>query len=195
MNPPDHDKSKWKLIQYTADWALYQSRSSSLCSISRRVDGDWELNDTGTLQEMQTKFERVSLPNGSGTIYVVNPANGQITAVSVATSQFAASQGGIGYDSFDEAFPQGQWSLKQVFATKAEIEYNLMVRDGVRSPNPPACVVTVWNDDDADFHWKIETEGQLQDQQEAFERFRAAMEYIKPAPVDPYASNPLFGRF
>ncbi len=195
MNPPDHDKTKWKIIQYTADWALYQSRSSSLCSLSRRVDGDWELNDTGTLQEMQDKFERVALPNGSGTIYVANPANGKISAVHVGGPAPTLPQGGIGYDSFDEAFPQEEWSLKQVFATEAEVEYNLIVQDGIRSLNPPACVVTVWNDENVDFHWKLETQGKLQDQQEAFERFRAALEYIKPAPVDPYASNPLYGRF
>lgn len=101
---------------------------------------------------------------------------------------------GVGYASFEKAYPPEKWEGVESFGTKADIEYHLLAETPIR-PNSPAAVITCWNEPDMGFHWKVETTGRLKDQQESLGRFRAAMEYIPPKPVDPYAENPRYGRF
>ncbi|QIG75727.1 hypothetical protein EVC20_156 [Rhizobium phage RHph_Y2_17_1] len=99
MNEPEYDKSIWTLDSHTDEYALLTlNKDAGRACVIRRVDGDWEANDSGTLDEMRRKFMRVT---------------GRLS--------------GIGCDSFDQAYPHDEWEQLDALSIH-DIEYFLWAR-------------------------------------------------------------------
>lgn len=85
---PDYDKTHHQLLSFTSEWAFFRSKSdSSLHTIAQRVDGDWELNDSGEYEEMMSKFMRMAFPTGTGTLNSVDGVSGRITQLQVSPAE------------------------------------------------------------------------------------------------------------
>ncbi|AGC36162.1 hypothetical protein B7L88_gp126 [Rhizobium phage RHEph10] len=104
-------------------------------------------------------------------------------------------QKGIGYDSFDKAFPHAEWEQLDAFTTKNDIGYTLWRMRGVRGPNPPAFSSSSHLDIDGDLAWQQVHKGNLWRVQESWDRAKANLAYVPPPKVDEYAAHPNFGRF
>lgn len=99
MIEPDYNKSIWTLDSYTGEYALLTlNKDAGRACVIRCVDGDWEANDSGTLDEMRRKFMRVT---------------GRLC--------------GDSYKSFNEAYPHDEWEQLDAFKV-LDINYFLWAR-------------------------------------------------------------------
>ncbi|OCP21953.1 MULTISPECIES: hypothetical protein [unclassified Ensifer] len=170
MREPEYDVGLVTLLIHKGLYALFASRVlSSQGSISKYVEGDWEFYDSGDLDDMRTKFDRLT----------------------------ALDQFGVNLDTFDKAYPHDRWEEIDGFTGPMEISYTLW-KERTRSIDPRAFTSTASKEGE-EIHWRIVDQGKLSAVKEVFARSRFALEVKDdipiPAPINEYAAHPNFGRF
>ncbi|MBX5130763.1 hypothetical protein HJB53_30195 [Rhizobium lentis] len=181
MSTPEFDKGIYELDSHEGTVALLILRKDNgMAAVAREVDGDWELNDTGTVDDMRRKYMRMRDEERTRNPFVIPPVT---------------LQTGIGYDSFDKAFPLSEWEQLDAFTTKNDIGYTFWKKRGIRGPNPPAFTSSAFLDPDGDLCWQEVHRGNLWQVQESWDRAKATLAYVAPPKVDEYTAHPNFGRF
>ncbi|QIG69188.1 hypothetical protein EVB78_154 [Rhizobium phage RHph_N1_15] len=184
MSAPEFDKSIYELDSHEGSVALLIFRKDTgMAAVARKVDGDWELNDKGTVDEMRRKYIRLRDDERTKNPALSNP------------DPKATLQSGMGYDSFDATFPHAEWEQIDAFTTKVGIDYTLWKMRGVRGLNPPAFSSSAFLDPDGEFCWEEVERGPLYRVQESWNKAKASLAYVPPPKVEEYAAHPNFGRF
>jgi hypothetical protein len=184
----NYNKSIWTLDSYTGDYALLtMNKDAGQACVIRCVDGDWENNDTGTLEAMRRKFMRVTgktFPQG------------------------------LGRDSFDAAYPIGEWAQTSALFLDG-FDYYLW-KGG---PNPKRPLGVCMRVTQHSFRWEVLDQGEYSTVHHTMTGFKAT---VGAEPIEwthvggppqhrctcsvcadgreaeatrTYAGNPNFGRF